>query len=289
MAGGGMTGEHEARRNSWLMFLGGGEKFQRNFLQGLRRPQRSARDVMGAPVVNVSETTEAEEIARVLTRCCIKRVPVVHDSRVVGIVSRADLVRMLGAGQSRSSSVKNQRRRQGMVAGLVTAIEDHFDHRDGPGLPASPRAGSEAITEGDLTVAGFQDLVAGFEHQKAEHRVEAHDEAAQGRRKRVEALIGLHSTDEGWRSMIHHAREAAEHGQKELMVVQFPASLCSDGGRAVNTPLPDWPETLRGEPGEMYLRWKRDLKSRGFRLEARVLDFPGGMPGDIGLFLVWGE
>ena len=40
----------------------------------------------------------------------------------------------------------------------------------------------------------------------------------------------------------------------------------------------------------MYLRWKRDLKSRGFRLDGAVcLDFPGGMPGDIGLFLVWGE
>jgi hypothetical protein len=31
------------------------------------------------------------------------------------------------------------------------------------------------------------------------------------------------------------------------------------------------------------------LKLNGFRLAARVLDFPGGMPGDIGLFLVWGE
>ena len=27
----------------------------------------------------------------------------------------------------------------------------------------------------------------------------------------------------------------------------------------------------------------------GFRLSARVLEFPGGMPGDIGLFVVWGE
>jgi hypothetical protein len=87
--------------------------------------------------------------------------------------------------------------------------------------------------------------------------------------------------------MIHHTREAAEHGQRELMVVRFPASLCCDGGRAVDTPPPDWPETLRSEPSEMYLRWKRGLKSRGFRLEARVLDFPDGMPGDIGLFLVW--
>jgi hypothetical protein len=66
-------------------------------------------------------------------------------------------------------------------------------------------------------------------------------------------------------------------------------SLCTDGGRPVNAPLPGWPETLRGEAGEIYLRWKRDLKPSGFHLVARVLDFPGGMPGDIGLFLVWGE
>jgi hypothetical protein len=46
---------------------------------------------------------------------------------------------------------------------------------------------------------------------------------------------------------------------------------------------------LRGEAAEIYLRWKRDLRPHGFRLTARVLDFPGGIPGDIGLFLVWGE
>jgi CBS domain-containing protein len=49
------------------------------------------------------------------------------------------------------------------------------------------------------------------------------------------------------------------------------------------------PRALRGEAAEIYLRWERDLKPRGFRLAARVLGFPHGMPGDIGLFLVWGE
>jgi hypothetical protein len=63
----------------------------------------------------------------------------------------------------------------------------------------------------------------------------------------------------------------------------------SDGGRAINVTDPGWPATLRGEAAEIYLRWKRDLVPHGFHLAARVIEFPGGMPGDIGLFLVWGE
>jgi hypothetical protein len=57
----------------------------------------------------------------------------------------------------------------------------------------------------------------------------------------------------------------------------------------VNVAGPDWPATLRGEAAEIYLRWERDLKRNGFRLAARILDFPDGIPGDIGLFLTWGQ
>ena len=50
---------------------------------------------MSAPVITVGEETSLREIARLLTTHRIKRVPVVRDDRVVGIVSRADLVRAL--------------------------------------------------------------------------------------------------------------------------------------------------------------------------------------------------
>jgi hypothetical protein len=89
--------------------------------------------------------------------------------------------------------------------------------------------------------------------------------------------------------MLHNARQAAESGFKELILLRFPSQLCSDGGRAINAAEHDWPATLRGEAAELYLRWERELKPNGFRLAARVLDFPGGMPGDIGLFLLWGD
>ena len=102
-------------------------------------------------------------------------------------------------------------------------------------------------------------------------------------------LIDRHISDESWRGLVHQARQAAEHGEKEFMLLRFPTQLCSDGGRAVNVAEPGWPGTLRGEAAEIYLRWERDLKLHGFRLAASVLDFPDGVPGDLGLFLTWGE
>jgi CBS domain-containing protein len=45
------------------------------------------------------EETEIDAIARLLTAQRIKRVPVLRDGRIVGIVSRADLVRALADGK----------------------------------------------------------------------------------------------------------------------------------------------------------------------------------------------
>ena len=51
----------------------------------------------GQDAVRLSEGATLEEIARLLSTHRIKRVPVVRDCRIVGIVSRADLVRALVA------------------------------------------------------------------------------------------------------------------------------------------------------------------------------------------------
>ena len=50
---------------------------------------------MSAPVITVGVETSLAEIARLLTTHRIKRVPVVCDGHIVGIVSRADLVHAL--------------------------------------------------------------------------------------------------------------------------------------------------------------------------------------------------
>jgi len=92
--------DREARRDWWLTLLAEGEMLNADFLASLRAPERQARDVMAAPVVTVGEETEVNEIARLLTAYRIKRVPVLRDGRIVGIVSRADLVRALAAEET---------------------------------------------------------------------------------------------------------------------------------------------------------------------------------------------
>ena len=140
-----------------------------------------------------------------------------------------------------------------------------------------------------MRVDDFRALVADFAHHQAQHEDVERRALAEQRRQQAKELIERHISDEKWRILLHQARLAAEHGEQEFLLLRFPGQLCADGGRAVNAPDPHWPQTLRGEAAEMYLRWERDLKPRGFRLAARIVDFPGGMPGDIGLFLIWGE
>jgi CBS domain-containing protein len=85
--------DREARRDWWLTLLAEGETLNADFLASLRPPLRRARDVMTAPVVTIGEETDLREVARLLTAHRIKRMPVLRDGRVIGIVSRADLVR----------------------------------------------------------------------------------------------------------------------------------------------------------------------------------------------------
>lgn len=80
---------------------------------------------------------------------------------------------------------------------------------------------------------------------------------------------------------------AAERGQSEVQVYRFPNALCSDRGRAINNSEPDWDKTLQGRPRLGYEFWRDHLKPLGFGLKAEVLEYPGGMPGDIGFLITW--
>jgi CBS domain-containing protein len=278
--------ERDARREWWLALLAEGETISPDFLSGLRHPERVASDIMSRPVITVAEDTDTGEIARLLAAHRIKRVPVVQNGGVVGIVSRENLLRGL-ASEDRHHAVRS---REGAVARALGDVLGPLKWRfERPHPETEPHAAP--MTEPDETssaAADFRRLAADFKNKEAHHRDELRHSAGDARQHRAEELIGKHISDEGWRHLVHEARAAAQQGLTEFLLLRFPSQVCSDGGRAVNVPDPGWPATLRGEAAEIYLRWSHDLQPHGFHLSARVVDFPDGMPGDIGLFLVWG-
>jgi len=89
------------RRSWWLDTVGSDEELARHYVKS---HGRTAKDVMTSEVIWVSDATELADIANLLETKRIKRVPVVRDGKLVGIVSRANLVRALAAAGSRLSA-----------------------------------------------------------------------------------------------------------------------------------------------------------------------------------------
>ena len=87
------TERRDERRHSWWL---------EHYASGLARDYvkshgRTVKDIMTRDVVTVTEETDLAEVATLLETNRIKRVPVMRDGKIVGIVSRANLVRALGA------------------------------------------------------------------------------------------------------------------------------------------------------------------------------------------------
>tara|TARA_R110002110_G_scaffold85816_6_gene223959 strand:+ start:601 stop:1299 length:699 start_codon:yes stop_codon:yes gene_type:complete len=106
--------ETERKKSWWLDFYTTPENRQRDFI---RSHGQHAADIMTRKIVSITEDTPLAEISSTLEKHHIKRAPVLRDGKLVGIVSRADLLR--GLATSNPDSVPNADDRE-----LKAAIED---------------------------------------------------------------------------------------------------------------------------------------------------------------------
>ena len=81
---------------------------------------------------------------------------------------------------------------------------------------------------------------------------------------------------------------AVSNGLTEVEVGRFSNKMFTDKGRAINQQEAGWEKTLTGIPKEIFQLWTDYLKPRGYRISYQIIDFPGGMPGDIGVTISWG-
>jgi hypothetical protein len=121
----------------------------------------------------------------------------------------------------------------------------------------------------------------------------AHDRHKASEQAEKDAMIKMLSQPSGLSEEEKVKRAAAvikramDNGLLEVQVHRFPNALCTDHGRAINQAEPGWEKTLTGLPKEMYQLWYDHLREKGYKLRFQVIEFPGGMPGDIGITLSW--
>ena len=131
--------------------------------------------------------------------------------------------------------------------------------------------------------------IALAEAEKASEYVRRQAEAEAEKKVLLEKLTkpsGV-SDDEALRRVANIVERAAANGLTEVQVYRFPNMLCTDHGRAINQQEPGWETTLTGLPKEMYQFWDRRLRPLGYKLRVQIVDYPGGMPGDVGITLKW--
>lgn len=103
---------------------------------------------------------------------------------------------------------------------------------------------------------------------------------------KLSAPSGL-SDEEAIRRAVKIIEGAVKNGLSEVRVYRFPNTMCTDKGRAINQQEKGWEQTLTGVPKEIYELWDRHFRSKGYKLRAEIIDFPGGVPGDCALTLSW--
>ena len=82
-------------------------------------------------------------------------------------------------------------------------------------------------------------------------------------------------------------KRAVENGLSEIQVMTFPSAWTTDHGRRINNNEPDWPGSLDGFARRAYEFYLKEMHPLGFRVRAQILNYPNGMPGDVGLYLSW--
>ena len=221
---------------------------------------RALRDVMTTPAISVSSSAALADIAHTMEKHGLTRAPVVEGDKIIGLLLRNEVM-------------------AAMASGAPAQVEDRPVLTIAPSVPKSAAA---------ITAQEFRELVAAHARQAEAERAEQRRLAQELREERMRELASRRLSDGQWREMLHRARQAAVAGMREHMLMRFPSQLCSDGGRAINAPDPNWSETLRGEPADVFQRWRAELQPGGFKIAAQIVDFPDGVPGDAALYLIWG-
>jgi hypothetical protein len=139
----------------------------------------------------------------------------------------------------------------------------------------------------DLTADKIHSYLKQQEEQKRTAEAAAAERARQEREQLRKKFEAEEIPSDALQHVFDMVRKAVEQGQREVMVLHFPSDFLPDSGRRIDIGSEDWTEHLSGFAARAYSFYEKELRSRGFKLHASIIDYPGGKPGDVGFFLGW--
>lgn len=157
----------EKHRPWWLEAVAGASTLAQEFAKS---HGRKVGEVMTTNVVSASPETPLTEIATLLERHRIKRVPIAEDGKLVGVVSRANLIQALASAISQGAETQGPDReiRRELLARLARQSWTDFGSRNvivsggtvhlwGLVSSAAERTALVALAEGVPGVVGVSD------------------------------------------------------------------------------------------------------------------------------------
>jgi len=107
----------EHQRSWWLELF---TSNQARAIDFVKSHARKAKDVMTRDIVSAGPDTPVQEIANLLERYGIKRVPIIKNGQVIGIVSRANLVQALASYEPTLATVQptDEKMRREIISNL---------------------------------------------------------------------------------------------------------------------------------------------------------------------------
>jgi hypothetical protein len=131
--------------------------------------------------------------------------------------------------------------------------------------------------------------IALAEAEEAKKQAQAQAAAESEKKALIDQLTKAPGTsdEEAIRRGLEIIHRAVKNRLTEVEIIRFPNELCTDKGRAINQQEPGWENTLTGTPKEIYQFWDKYFRQRGYKLRVQIVDFPGGLPGDIAMTVSW--
>jgi hypothetical protein len=145
----------------------------------------------------------------------------------------------------------------------------------------------KTLQPGLLTPEQIRKISADVESKELQAGLALARKVEEEQKKLHDAFMGREVHAEAVARVMAVVRRAAEQGKSEVELIQFPSEYCADRGRAINNAEPDWPDSLEGFARRAYEAYETTLKPHGYKLQARILDYPKGKPGTVALFLMW--